>query len=89
MKKLTTYTAAIFMTFSMSSVFAEEGDMTQTRTETRTQASTGDAYKSQQGKQNQFRYNYRNNYQKKKPSMSKGSMSKQMNGSRSMGGGRR
>ena len=90
-KKLSTYGAALLMFVSMGAVVAEEGDMTRTQTQTQKQTHeyAGDSLQSQKRVQNQNRYNYRNNYQTQTPSMSKGSMSKQMNGSRSMGGGRR
>ena len=90
-KKLSIYGAALLMFVSMGAVVAEEGDTTRKRTQTQTQAHeyAGDSSQSQKRVQNQNRYNYRNNYQTQTPSMSKGSMSKQMNGSRSMGSGRR
>lgn len=90
-KKLSAYGAALLMVISTGAVVAEEGDMTRTRTQTQTQTHeyAGDSSQSQKHVQNQNRYNYRNNYQTQTPSMSKGSMGKQMNGSRSTGGGRR
>jgi len=92
-KKLSTYGAAFLMFVSMGAVVAEEGDMTRTRTQAQTQTQVheyaGDSSQSQKLEQSQNRYNYRNNYKTQTPSMSKDSMGKQMNGSRSMGGGRR
>jgi len=88
-KKVTMMSAAIVMAVSMGSVAiaSEAGDKAQTRTQT--QEFAGDKSQTQKRAQNQYRYNYRNNYKTKTPSMGSGSMGSQMNGSRSTGGGRR
>ena len=89
-KNLSLIGAAILMAVSMSSVHAEDGDMTRTRTQT--QVSIDNALQAQKRSQNQhqYKYNYRNNYQTQQAAESRGSMSHQMNASRSgMGGGRK
>jgi len=88
-KKVTMISAAIVIAVSMGSVAvaSEEGDKTRTRAQA--QEPVGEMSKAQKGVQNQYRHNYRNNYQKKTPSMGSGSMSRQSNGSRSTGSGRR
>ena len=86
-KNLLAFSAAILMTVSMGPVYAEDGDMTRTRTQT--QVSIDNALQAQKRNQNQHRYNYRNNYQTQESAESRGSMSHQMNDSRSGSGGRR
>ena len=101
-KKISVIGAALLMTATITSAYAEDAEMTQTRTQdrVRTEVNTQapafdvDQYRSTQQKmiktqnQNQNQYKYMNNYRKGQSTGGFSSMNGHSTGNRSMSGGR-
>jgi len=103
-KKISVFGAALLITATMGTAYAEDADMLQTRTQDRvltevnTQAPTFDfgqssnkkqkMLKNQNQNQNQNQYRYMNNYRNGQSGTGSGSMNRQSTATRSMGSGR-
>ncbi len=102
-KKLSGLSAALLLTASMGTAYAEEADMTRAQTQDRTQLNLqtpnseyGQAQNREQNKvmnknQNQNKYQYKNSYRTGKNDTDESSMNRQnmTDRSNSMGGGTR